>query len=72
MTATEALRQTAAEFGITLADLRGPRRWRHIVNARTMAAVRLRAMGYSYPFIGMVMHRHHTTVMNLVGARRAA
>ena len=56
----------AAHMGRSLAVLRGPRRDAPLVRARCRIAYIARAMGYSYPRIGMTLNRHHTTVMDLV------
>lgn len=65
------LRLTAAEFGLTAVDLRrqgGPRRMQA---ARQLAAYVMRErLRMSFPSIGRVMNRDHTTVMYNV--RRAA
>lgn len=37
-----------------------------LVEARAIIAIALRKLGYSYPKIGNVMNRHHTSIMNLV------
>ncbi len=46
------------------------RRDRPLVNARQHIAVGLREKGYSYPQIGRVMNRHHTSIMHLCKWRR--
>ena len=56
----------AAHTGRSLAVLRGPRRDAPIVRVRQRIAYIARALGYSYPRIGMTINRHHTTVMDLV------
>ena len=68
MSTYEIMRQVASETGISINDLRGPRRWAEIVKARRLAAVRLREAGATYPRIGRALNRHHTTAMNLCGA----
>lgn len=39
-----------------------------LVEKRRLIARELRAMGYSYPAIGYLLNRHHTTIMNLLEA----
>lgn len=45
-------------------------RFAHIVKARRAVCVRLKELGWSYPAIGVVMGRDHTTIMALVGAKK--
>lgn len=61
----------AAKHGLTLADIRGPGRERKLVMARCEAirAVRAARPHLSYPQIGKVFHRDHTTVMYHAAAR---
>lgn len=40
-----------------------------LVKKRRSIAKDLREMGYSYPAIGKLLNRHHTTIMSLLGAR---
>jgi len=68
VSAYEIMRQVAKEHGVSVKDLRGPRRWSHIVYARTILAIELRHAGFSYPYIGRVINRHHATCMHLCGA----
>jgi chromosomal replication initiation ATPase DnaA len=44
-------------------------RW-HIVKVRRIFAQSARELGYSLPAIGAALHRHHTTVMNLLVQRK--
>jgi chromosomal replication initiation ATPase DnaA len=44
-------------------------RW-HIVKVRRVFAQSARTLGYSLPAIGAALHRHHTTVMNLLESKR--
>ncbi len=65
------LRLTAETWGLDLSDLSGPKRHRHVVEARHVAMYLLRAYtGLSLPEIGKMLHRDHTTVLH--GARRVA
>jgi len=71
MTPSEIIHRTATEYGAHYWEVIGPRRSRYLVNVRTMCAARLRMRGYSYPEIGTYLGgRHHTTIMNLLGALR--
>lgn len=69
MSATDALELVAIGFGMTTAEIIGPRRWPRHVAARAMVASLLRGDGWSYPEIGRALKRHHTTVMHLLNAR---
>src|SRR5258708_4601896 len=44
---------------------------RAIVDVRRRIAIKAREAGYSYPEIGRALHRHHTSIINLVSGRRA-
>jgi hypothetical protein len=54
-------------FGVTRNGLLGKCREKRLVSARAYAADRLvNALGYSRPKAGRVLHRHHTTIVNLL------
>jgi len=55
-------REEAERYGWTLELVLG--RGRAPSDARQAVMRRLRADGFSYPEIGMMMGRHHTTVMH--------
>lgn len=57
--------EIAAEYFVTVADIRGPDRTRRVSRARQafMHAARL-LTGKSYPCIGRWLARDHTTVMH--------
>ena len=61
----------AHEYGLTVEDILGDSRRRQIVAARWEAARRLREAGLSYPHIGELLNRHHTTVMHAVRSLEA-
>ena len=79
ITAGLIVAQTAAYFGISLDDLTGPSRGRHLVLARQIAMYLCRELTpMSLPQIGEEFHRDHTTVMyannkikDLLAERRA-
>jgi chromosomal replication initiation ATPase DnaA len=52
---------------VTVADVRGRRHHRAFVRVRRQFARAARAAGFTYPAIGAVLGRHHTSVMNLLG-----
>jgi hypothetical protein len=59
-------------FDVTEAELTGPGRARHVIQARHMAMLLLRDdLGRSWSEIGRVMHRDHATVMHAVAHARA-
>lgn len=57
----------AKEHGIKLLALIGDTRSRKAVNARADLADRLDGEGLSCNEIGLIMNRHHTTVLHLLG-----
>lgn len=63
---SEVLRAAAEYGGIHLDDLLGPRRYKSQIKARRVAAVALRILDYSYPQIGKMLYRDHTSIINLV------
>lgn len=80
ITAPLIIAQTAAYFGLTIEELTGPSRGRHLVMARQIAMYLCRELtGLSLPKIGAQFgNRDHTTVMyaerkinSLLGERRA-
>ena len=59
--------EVAKKHGLTLDDLRGERRQHYLVVARWEAAWRcFNETKNSYPAIGRVLHKDHTTIMNAV------
>lgn len=65
ITITDVQAVVAAHYRVTLADLRGPSRARHLVRARHMAmALAFSATRHSYSAIGREFCRHHTTVIH--------
>jgi chromosomal replication initiation ATPase DnaA len=71
MTDLEALLQSDFENLLsqtvyTRNEILSPRRQSELVDARQFIAKGLRAKGYSFPKIGKVMNRDHTSIQNLV------
>lgn len=64
--ASELAREIAAEHGVVEHTLFASNRDHKVVTARAELAKRLRMTGWSYPRIGAVLGRHHTSVMHLV------
>lgn len=71
-TSIAAVQETVArECGVTVADLRGPRRMRRIAHPRQIAMALARELtGASLPEIGRQFGRDHTTVLH--GCRNVA
>ena len=65
-TVEELIVQVAQEYKLTAAELISPNNSPLCVVPRRVVAKLAREFRYSYPEIGKAMHRHHTTVMNLV------
>lgn len=68
-TAKAILIEVASETGVSVAELKSPSRIKHIAHARFEAMRRIRELGFSYPQIGRILNRDHTTAIN--GVRRA-
>ena len=63
-------RDIANANGMTLDELTAPERNASIVRVRVAAYLALRSAGASYPEIGAVMKRDHTTVLSAVRKAR--
>lgn len=63
-----ALRLVCNKYGVSLMALLARDRHKRISHVRCIAYWKLRQHGYSYPEIGALMQRDHTTVM--VGVRK--
>lgn len=62
----KVISDVAAMHCITAADIKGPKRSRHLVDAREDVTIILRERGLSLPQIGKILGgRDHTTIMNL-------
>jgi sulfur carrier protein ThiS len=61
-----SLQRIAKAHGLTTRDIRGRDRHRDVVKVRRIVASTLRAQGMTVEEIGDVMHRDHTTVLNLL------
>ena len=62
--------QQALTPGWTLAEVRGAGRDQELVHQRRIACFVARQLGLSYPAIGRLVNRHHTSVLYLLGRRR--
>lgn len=63
------LREAVQKFDVTAEDIIGPKRSQEVATARLWVARKLRRGGMSYPKIGEILNRSHTTVMSILGAR---
>jgi chromosomal replication initiation ATPase DnaA len=52
--------------GVSMAEILGPRIRPDLIAARQAIVVALRNQGLSYPAIGRIMNRDHSSIMNLV------
>jgi len=57
------------KYNISIEKIRSRRREKILVDLRQRIASDLKAKGYSFPMIGDVMNRHHTSVIHLVKER---
>lgn len=68
MKALTMIANAAYVYGLTLADLRGDSRCPNVSEARQLAVYILRRdAGLSYPGIGKLLNRNHSTTMYLHG-----
>lgn len=66
ITKREIMEQCAATCGVPLEDILGHSRNRRLVHARQFTAAILRARGNSYPQIGAILDRDHSTIIHAV------
>jgi chromosomal replication initiation ATPase DnaA len=69
-TTRELAARIAGAHGVSVEEMLGPRAERHLAAARLELYRTLRALGWSYPAIGRVVGRHHTTVMAAVRGKQ--
>lgn len=69
--AKQIIAEVAAAHDVTTAELLGPRRFKHLSEARREAMIRIREeLGYSFPRIGRIFDRDHTSIIwNVRGGR---
>ena len=64
-TGRDVIAAVAKFYGVTIDELTGPRRTAKLVDARWVAAKALQNRGkLSYPAIGRMMNRDHTSIMH--------
>lgn len=66
----ETIARVCVEYGVSREDLESPNREFYVVEARAEAAIRLRQLGLTFPKIGTLLNRDHTTIIHLVYKRR--
>src|SRR5574343_425888 len=64
-----AIRIICERHDVSLHDLLGKRRFRHLVLARVDAYAKLREMGWSYPAIGWLFNRHHSSIIIVLSGK---
>lgn len=68
VTVREVVARIASERALAVSDVLGPSRCRNVAEARWAIWAILRKRGYSFPRIGQLFGRDHTTVIH--GVRR--
>jgi hypothetical protein len=62
--ARKIIAEVAAAYELTPEDLTGPRRFKYLMEPRWLAMRRIREeLGYSFPHIGRLFNRDHSTVV---------
>jgi hypothetical protein len=64
LSAQEIAEHIAGRYGYDLSELRAQNRSQAACTMRKLIAGVLRSAGFSYPVIGRVLHRHHTTILS--------
>ena len=59
------LQLVSSRFGVDKKDILKDNRHKEIVEARAILSFILRSFGYSYPRIGRMLHRDHTSIIHL-------
>jgi len=63
-TAQRIIMDIARERGFTISDIKSPRREYKLVRARFEIMAALKASGLSFPQVGRLLNRDHSTVMH--------
>ncbi len=66
MTPHNRFLELCREYSVTPTVIRSPARSRYATRMRRVIARDMRIAGYSFPEIGRVMRRHHTTIIYMV------
>lgn len=67
MTDEELLKKFCGQYDVQKDDLLSKKRDKRLVNIRQAISSKLRSEGWTYPRIGKLLHRHHTSIMHLLG-----
>lgn len=54
----------ASNYGVSVDEIKGPRRTKHLAEIRWRIAAAARAAGYNHTQIGRALNRDHTTVIH--------
>jgi chromosomal replication initiation ATPase DnaA len=63
------IREAIQKFNVTADDIISHKTGGDLRNVRKWIARKLRRRGMSYPDIGKILNRSHTSIMSLLGAR---
>lgn len=66
MNPEEIVKKVSHESGVPTMEIHGRSRSKKIFSARVLVYKALREEGYSYPEIGKLMERDHTTVLRVL------
>lgn len=67
------INEVAEKRGLSAKEIKSEKAWRYLVAARFEAVKRLRdELGYSFPQIGRLLNRDHTTILYNYSAERRA
>lgn len=64
------IREAVQKFNVTAEDILGPKTSTEMRDVRLWIVKRLRQRGMSYPRIGKILHRTHSTIMAINRTRR--
>lgn len=67
MTDNEILIKFCVKYEVQKDELLSTKRYKRLVYIRTAISKKLREQGWSYPRIGKLLNRHHTSIMHLLG-----
>lgn len=64
MKINKVLQQVCEDWGITMDELKGKKRFNWYVKARKIAAYQLSARGFSSTSIGKILKKDHSTILH--------
>lgn len=62
----ELMAFVARSAKVSMDDLQGKTKTRHLHRARAVISIVMRERGLSYPYIGKLLHRDHSTIVHAV------